>query len=839
MLRAILAGLRGHLRRLVGTTLAVVFGVAFVAGTLIFGDSARAAYAEAFTRTLENVDVVVQPGSAPLTAADLEAVRLLPDVAMAEGRMVEQLALLDPRGRPVTNFGFVGVAISTDGDASLRSYELVGRTPAVGEALLDTDTAERLGYAIGDTVTVVDVAGDRHRYVLVGLIDYGLSRQYSGQSVVGLTASAITSVTGVGVFDELVVHARDGVGTTELVAAVAAAVGDGRRVVTAQQRADELTEDVAGWTEAFRVLLLLFGAVSLVVAAFVIYNTFAVLSALRVRQTALLRCVGATRRQLFGATLLEACVIGLVGGVVGVLLGVGVAHGLVALLNAALDLGIPGRSAVLGPAPVVVGTVLGVVVTVVSAFVPAVRATRTSPLAVLRDQSTGVTGRRRLVARLAVAGLAAALGIGVTIAGYRDADPQTGAVLVVLGGTVVFLGLLIASPAFVGPLTTVVGAVPARLLGAPARLATANARRNPGRTAVTTGALMIGVGLMSAFTVAMSSISVTASRQLAEQYPVDFVVTGVRYGSDETSLPPGYAPAVRARPEFAAVAQVRVVTATVGGADVRIGAVDPAGLGTLVTPPLTEGSLANLRPGTALASRDLAEVSVGTTLTVSGEQSSASVRIVGSASSLAPEIGFLDLLVTWSDLAALAGDVDDVAVLAVAAPGVSPTMARAALDALTDEYPLVSVGSVAELNSETESLVDGLLALVAGLLVITVLISLFGVANTLALSVVERTRESAIVRALGLTRGQLRSTLLVEALLLALVGTLVGLGFGLAYGTVLTRTVLATLDPVVVLPWTWFVGITLLTTVTALVAAVLPARAATRASIVAAMADVG
>ena len=521
--------------------------MAFVAGTLIFGDSARAAYAEAFTRTLANVDVVVQPGSAPLTAADLDAVRLLPDVTMAEGRMVEQLALLDPRGRPVTNFGFVGVAISTDGDASLRSYELVGRPPAVGEALLDTDTAQRLGYAIGDTVTVVDVAGDRHRYVLVGLIDYGLSRQHSGQSVVGLTASAITSVTGVGEFHELVVHARDGVGTTELVAAVAAAVGDGRRVVTAQQRADELTEDVAGWTEAFRVLLLLFGAVSLVVAAFVIYNTFAVLSALRVRQTALLRCVGATRRQLFGATLLEACVIGLVGGVMGVLLGVGVAHGLVALMNSAFDMGIPARSAVLGPVPVVVGTVLGVVVTVVSAFVPAVRATRTSPLAVLRDQSTGVTGRGRLVARLAVAGLAAALGIGVTVAGYRDPDPQTGAVLVVLGGTVAFLGLLIALPAFVGPLTTVVGAVPARLLGAPARLATANARRNPGRTAVTTGALMIGVGLMSAFTVAMSSISVTASRQLAGQYPVDFVVTGVRYGSEETSLPPGYAPAVRAR----------------------------------------------------------------------------------------------------------------------------------------------------------------------------------------------------------------------------------------------------------------------------------------------------
>jgi putative ABC transport system permease protein len=440
------------------------------------------------------------------------------------------------------------------------------------------------------------------------------------------------------------------------------------------------------------------------------------------------------------------------------------------------------------------------------------------------------------VFRWAVAGLVAAVGTGVTVVGYRDPDPETGALLVVLGGTVVFLGVLIASPAFVGPLTTVVG-VPARLFGTPARLATANARRNPGRTAVTAGALMIGVGLMSAFAVVMSSISVTASRQLAEQYPVDFVVTGVRYGDEEPTLPPGYALAARARSEIAAVAQVRVATATVDGTEVRIGAIDPTALGTLVTPPLTEGSLTDLRPGTAIASRELAGVSVGTTLTVMGTHSSASVRIVGSAPALAPGVGYLDLLVTWSDLAALSGQVDDVAVLAVAATGVSPATARAALDDLSDVYPLASVGSVAELNSDQESLLNGLLALVAGLLVITVVISLFGVANTLALSVVERTRESATVRALGLTRGQLRSTLLVEALLLAVVGTLVGLGFGLAYGTLLTRTALATLQPSVVLPWHWFVGIALLTSVTAVLAAVLPARAATRSSIVAAMAE--
>jgi putative ABC transport system permease protein len=849
MLGTVLSDLRAHVRRLLAVTMAVVLGVAFVAATFIFADTSRAAHAEAFTRILKNVDVVVEPDSAPLTAADLERVRRLPEVARAEGRMAEQLALLDPQGRPVTNFGFVGVTISTDSGASLRPYDLVGEAPATGEALLDTDTAERLGYAVGDTITVVDVDGGQHTYPLVGLIDFGLSRQYSGQSVVGLPASAIASLTGVETYDELVVQGQAGVDAADLAVAVSAAVGDGRRVVTAHQRADELTAIAAGWNDAFRILLLLFGAVSLVVAAFVIYNTFAVLSALRIRQTALLRCVGATRGQLFRAALLESAIIGLVGGVAGVALGVGVAQGMVALLNTAFDAGVPVRSAVLSPMTILIGTVLGVAVTVVSAFVPTVRATRTSPLAVLREHSADLRRTRRSVARSALAGFVAAVGVGITVVGYRDPGPELGAILVVLGGTVAFLGVLIASPVFVGPLTTVVGAAlakvaeqritlpPIRSIGIPARLATANARLNPGRVAVTAGALMIGVGLMSAFSVVMSSVSATASRQLAEQFPVDFVVTGVRYDTDETTLPPGYAPAVRARPELGAVAQIRVATATVDGTRVRIGAIDPGGLGTLVTPPLTEGSLADFRSGTAIVSRELADVAVGTTLSVAGDQSSASMRIVGSAPTLAPGIGYLDLLVTWSDLAALAGDVGDVAVLAIAAPDVSPTIARAALDDLTEAYPLVSVGSVADLNSDQESLVNGLLALVAGLLVITVVISLFGIANTVALSVVERTRESATLRALGLTRGQLRSTLLVEALLLAVVGTLVGLGFGLIYGTVLTRTALATLRPSVVLPWHWFIGIALLTSVTAVLAAVLPARGATRASIVAAMAE--
>lgn len=845
MLRTVLANLRAHLGRLAATTLAVVFGVAFVVGTVIFGDTVRQGYADAYARSAVNVDVSVLPADAAETAAGvpaaaLEAVRRLPDVAAADGRMVAPLALLDRAGRPVTNFGRVGYAIAADGDARLRPYDLDGRAPGPGEALLDADSATRLGYQVGDTVVVVDRDGDRHRFSVVGLMDFGVDQRFSGQSVVGLPAAVVTTLTGVDGYEELAIEAREGIDPADLAAAVSAQLGPGVQVVTGEQRRSALIAEAARWLDGFRVFLLLFGAVALVVAAFVIYNTFAVLAAMRIRQTALLRCVGATRGQLFRATLLEAAIVGLVGGAAGILLGIGVAYGLVALLAGPLGVDLAVGAAVVGPAPVVAGLVLGLAVTVASAFVPAIRATRTSPLAALRDLPTEATGRRGRALRTVAASLVGILGIAVTILGARHPDPNAGSALIVLGGVVTFLAVLVAAPLFIGVLCAVISAVPARLFGTPARLATANARANPGRTAITAATLMIGIGLMSVFSVVMSSMSTTAARQIAAQFPVDVVATGIRYGDSDPALPAGYAEALRARPEFSGVAQVRAAFATVDGVEVRVGAVDPAALGTLVTPSMSEGTLADLRPGTAIVSTTrsrLGATPVGTTLSIAGPESTLDVRVVASAVALVPGAANLDLLVVWTDLAELAGETPDVAVLAKTAPGVSAAQSLAALDALADEFPLVSAGSVADLRSDLESAVNGILAVVAGLLAITVVISLFGIANTLALSVVERTRESATVRALGLTRGQLRATLILEALVMATVGALVGLAYGLVYGALLSHQALADMEPVVVVPWAWFAGIVVLVAVTAALAAVLPARRAARASIVAAMVD--
>ncbi|WP_027343744.1 ABC transporter permease [Hamadaea tsunoensis] len=837
MIRTTLAGLRTHLRRLLATAIAVVLGVGFVAGTLIFTATARAGFFDTFARTAKNVDVSVLAGGQRLPLADLDRVRALAGVAAADGRLADSLALLDREGKPVTNFSRAGYAVSTDGDPLLRPFDVVGRVPAGdGEALLDKETAGHQHLVVGDTITVLDRAGARHPLTLVGLLDFGVSKTYSGWSVVGLPAARIAALTGATGYDEIVVRAAAGTDPGKLAGSVRPAVAKGAKVSTGDKRREQLANDATSVATQFSIILLVFGAVSLVVAVFVIYNTFAILLAQRVRETALLRCVGATRGQVFGATVLESAVVGLGGGFLGVLAGVGIAYGLFALLNGVLNAGVPAHSIVLGPAPVLAGLTLGVVVTVLAALLPAVRATRTAPLAALRDLAPLTeTGRVRRIVRLAVAVLFVAAGAAVTVAGHDSADSQAGTFLVVAGGIVAFLGLLVAAPLFVGRLTAAVG-VPVRwIAGTPARVAVANARRNPGRTAATTATLMIAIGLMCLCAVVLASIKATARDQLSGHYPVDYAVTGLSYEDGKRAdLPPEFARSLRARPEFAGVAEVRVLDVRIDGRPARIGAVDAAALGGLITLDMTTGDAGALGTGTVIIPPGTPQPSI--TVTAGGRATS--LRVVGTAKTTIPGSGQLAALVSWDQLTALGAGPADAVVMAKAASGVAPTASRDAIDAVARPFPLAQVNSVADLSSDLDKAVNGLIGLFAGLLGTAVVIALFGVANTLSLSVVERTRESATLRAVGLTRAQLRGTLLVEAVLMGLVGAVVGIAYGMIYGPLVVATAFRAIDPRVVVPWAWLAGLMALAALASCLAAVLPARKAASASIVAALADV-
>lgn len=843
-----LAELRAHPRRLLATALAVVLGVGFLTGTLFVGDTARAAFYDAFARPARHLDAsVLAPTDSAgrvgrhLSAAQAATVAALPEVAAAQARMVAPLALVGANGTPVTNFGEVGAAVSTDGDPRLRGFDLTGQVPvAAAEAVLDRDTAAHQRLRPGDPITVLARDGSRHRYRLTGLVDFGASPQFAGQTVVGLPAREITALSGQTGFTEIVAIARPGVPPDRLAQAVRAALGPGPDVATGDQRRAAIADRASRVADEYVTALSIFAVVSLIVATFVIYNTFAILLAQRVRQIALRRCVGATRSQVFASVLAESTVVGVLAAVVGVAAGYPVALGLMALLNGLLNAGIPTAGLVVTAVPVVVGLAVGILVTVGSALLPAVRATRTAPIAALRDlPGAPVVSTRRRVLRV-VAGLAvAAPGVGLTVAGAGNSDPQAGAFTVMAGGLVTFLALLILLPLGIGPLTAVVGAVPARLFGTPARLAVANARRNPGRTATTTVTLMIAIGLLALGTVVLASVQATADRRLASQFPVDYVLTAVPYGQlSSAALPAGYARALRARGEFSALAEVRVGAVTIDGVAARVAAVHPDALGTLIRPAMATGALGDLRAGTVLlATRrgGAAGRPAGAHVTAGVRGNSRVLTVAGTGDVSIPGAGDLDALLAWDEFAALFGPGEPTVVLAKAAPGVSATASRDVLGSLAATFPLVQVSSVADQSSEVAAAVQGLIILFAGLLGTAVLIALFGVANTLSLSVLERTRESATARALGLTRGQLAVTLLAEALLMGAVGALVGVGYGLLYGRLLVGTLLSAMDATIAVPWAPLAGLVLVAVVAAGLAAVLPARRAARVSIVAAM----
>jgi putative ABC transport system permease protein len=846
MLRTTLAGLRAHKLRLVATAMAIVLGVGFVAGTLIFGDTAKAAMFDEFARSARGVDVIVEPGQEgkPFLYSASDAARGVSGVESVDGRVTAQVPLLNKKGRIVSD-GSPGVGVLTGTVSTMREYDVTeGRVPAAaGEAAIDVSSAKETKYAVGDTITVLDRTMAKRTFRLVGIVSFGTSVNFANIPVVVLGQGDLAALSGRQEYDRLVVHAVPGTDPGDLTKRLASAVPVGSKIISGDTRRRELADDAIGQVDNFVVMLQIFAWIAVIVSAFVIYNTFNILIAQRVREMALLRCVGASRGQLFRSVLVEAAVVGLVGAVLGVGLGLGVAYALFSGIGL-LGMPMPSHALVLTPTPVVVAAVVGVVVTVLSALIPAVRSTRVAPLAALRSVSATAVGTvRGRVALIVLALLVAAGGTYLTFLGQGMTDDKDTALVTLVGGGVLnFLAVLLVSPLFVGPLTAALGYLPGKVFGSPAKLAAANARRNPGRAAATTAALMIGVGLMSASTVLVASAEATATAELVQNYPVDYILEPTYLSNDgldgaesEPVVPVAVADKLRADRTFSGVARVRMTPATLDGSSViPLGTVDPAGQG-VVTPKTVSGSMSQLRPGTLAIEKDEAKRTnkkVGDRVRVTTEEGGDRTLTV-AAIYMGTDTG--RATVTWDDFAALHKATGDSMVLVRNADGVTPERSREHIDRALADYPLVRVGSLADWRDKITGAVNQIIGVVAALLGFAILIALIGIMNTLSLSVFERTQESAMVRALGLTRGQLRGTLLTEALLMALVGAMVGVTFGVAYGWITTKTMFSDNELVMRLPVGQLLGYVALAAVAGVIAAVLPARRATRSSVVSAL----
>jgi len=781
MLTITRTALRANRRRLVAMCSAVVIGVAFLSGTLVFGDTLRAGFDDAFATATSGTDVVVR---AEQTVGDNEIATRPP----LPRDVVEEVAAVDGVDRVAPTIEGAAQIVGSDGTAlggqgpptigsnwievpELNPYELVeGRAPqADDEVVIDRGAAELGGLAVGDRTTV-------HTPAPIEVEVVGIATFDGADSLGGSTLAAFTEdrarelfVAGQDVVSTIVATAEDGVAAEDLAARVDESLPQGLEALTGSELAAEMSESLGeDFLDFFTTFLVAFSAVAVLVATFSIHNTFTVVLAQRLRESALLRAVGATRRQVLGGIAVEAVLVGVLASVVGVLAGLGLAAGLSALFGA-MGFDFPGSGLVVETDSLVIAGVVGMVVTLVAALVPAVRASRTPPLAALRDvaHDTSDTSRLRAVAGTLLVGA----GLAVVLVG------RTSLTAVGVGAGLLVVGTFVISPVIAAPAARVLGALPARLRGGSGALARGNAARNPRRTASTASALLIGVCIVSVFTVFASSLKASLTDTLAGSLTGDVVVQAD--GFSGAGIGPELAHELDELPEVADAVGLSDAPGLIGGEEQLFSAVDPAALAGVAELEVVEGSLEDVTGESVAVSTDMAAEqgwAFGDVVEVTFVDG-AVVPARIAATFDRPEV--VGSVVVPRDLAEQhMNQLRDWLVVVEAAPGTSVADAKAAVAEVAARHGAQEVFDMDGFVESAAGELDALLVVVYALLALSIVIALIGIGNTLSLSIHERTRELGLLRAVGQTRRQLRSMVRWESVMVASFGTVGGVLLG-------------------------------------------------------------
>ena len=838
MLRVTLLGLRYRKGRLALSALAIVLGVAFVAGTLMMTASISQSYSGSFSVGARNVSVAVaeqesadppgQIGGQVLPAAALAAVRAVPGIAAAGGRLGGPASLLGSNGR-LLGPGF-GINVTALNPFTLVSGHLPGKPDEVD---VDESTAADEHFRLGQALRVVDSAGGIRTFYLAGTIDLGVSSEFGNASVTAFQTATAIAVTGQHGYNLVVASAVPGLSQSALAARVSAQLsGQGYEVITGAELATDEASSTAHVSKVLTTGLLIFALISLVVACIVVYNTFNILIAQRSRELALQRCVGASRGQVFGSMLAESVMTGLIASVAGVLTGIAVSWGLLHVVSTHPPL-------VISAAAVTIALATGLLVTVAASVLPARAATRVAPLAALAVAVEPAVTARIGWRRVAVAIASCATGAGLAYAGMNWGS-VTGLVGLAAGGCMCFVALLALGPLIAPPVIAFLGWLPARLTRVTAQLATANARRNPHRVATTTAALTVGITLMTLFSVVVSSAQKSTDAAIDGHYPFDYMVHSTEH---DQPVPPRIVGTLERSPRLALVAAVYQDMATVGRAKVPLGAYSRDALGTAVRPAMVSGSLTAIGPGTAVvdisAMPALHTSLAGTIVVHTPDAGPERLRVVAVYNSGTYQSPLPAVLISAADYLRGYRPSGPDMVVVDAASGVSTATSRAVVTNAIASDPLLEVDTAADYKAQLDHSVDTILEMFAALLGLAILIALFGISSTLTLSVIERTRESALLRALGLTRGQLRRMLLCEAALMAALAAVLGIGLGSAFGLAMVRALSTRANGRILLsvPYTQLALYALISACAGLLAAIMPARRAARTSVVTAMTD--
>lgn len=840
MFRTALTNLAARKARLLTTGAAVVLGVAFMVGTLVLTATIDRSFGRLFAEANAGVDAYVR--SARVTGEGMtsqrarleldlvDTVRSVDGVADAQPTVQGQAQLLGADGETVGTGGGMTLAGNWQGDSALNPFTLsAGRAPdAPREAVIDRATAGRAGLDVGDRTGVLTQAG-RSDVTIVGFADLGGTGGAGEMSYVLFDLATAQELLGSdGRTDGIRVAAEDGVDSSALVARLADLLPGEIEVLTGSELTEEEQGDVGQGLAFLNTFLMAFALISLFVGSFIIHNTFSILVAQRARESALLRAVGATRRQVLGSVLAEATVVGMLASAVGVVVGVAVAAGLKAGMGA-MGIELPADGLVLTPGTVVGAIATGTVVSVVAAVAPARRAAKVAPVAALRGvlvDEEERAGRRLLVGGSITVVGAASMALGLLGGG--------GIAPVGLGVVLVFLGATALGPAIAVPVTRVLGAPITRFGGAPGRIASDNAMRNPRRTAATASALMVGVALVGTITVLAASAKASVEAAVRSSFTGDLVVDAGPMGMW------GFSPEVTARladvPGVQAVTALRGVSAEVDGSPEDLIAMEASTVDDLFDLGAVRGSLAALDGDRIALSEEAADelgADLGDTVTVRfAETGDHHVEVVAIYEKTDVAGDHLIGIATYDRHVATSMDTKAFVRLA---PGADLSTTRAAAEEAVADHPQLRVQDRDEFAGATAAHIDAVLNLVYGLLLLAVLIAVMGIANTLALSVVERTRELGLMRAVGMTRRQVRAAVRWESVLVALLGAAMGLSIGTLFGWSLVQALGEQGLSTFVVPGAQLATITTLAALAGVGAAVVPARRAARLDVLAAV----
>jgi putative ABC transport system permease protein len=834
MIRLSLKELAHRKLRLLSTAFAVVIGVAFMAGTFIFTDTLRSTYDNALADADAGIDSIVRAPSAidvgygepapRIDAAVADQVRQVPGVADVAVRIDGFAQLIDRDGEPVNDleqapaFGLNWIAVD-----ELNPYEIVaGHAPANdGEIVIDKASARDADYQVGDVATVLTQQAPR-QFTVAGIATFGGDDSPAGATAVLFTDAAAQALLSTpGQVDGILATAAPGVSQAQLAQSIRDVVGDGAEVLTGAELVHEDQQSLADEFQPFKVFLMIFALVAVFVGAFIINNTFSITVAQRSKEMAMLRAIGAGRRQVLRMVLAEAVAVGAAASAAGLAAGLAIAKGLKALLTG-FGLDLPDGPLVVHGQGLAISFVIGLAITVLSAWLPARRAGRIAPIAALRDVAVDRSGSSRR--RTAIGTAVTAAGVLALLAGLSGGTTS----LVGLGAVGVFIGVAVLGPVIAGPVAKLLGA-PLKASGVSGDLAVRNAVRNPKRTARTASSLMIGVALVGFFAVFAAS----AKTSIAGSLERDFHGTAsIESGATEAGagLSPDLAETLRHTDGVRTVSPMRTSPATVGDSGtIDLSAFDSTTIGRIWDLGTVQGDLASLGTDGIAVDADTAKDegwTIGSPVTVTFPSGPAQFTVEAIFDNGHEWVGD-----EFVDVAAFSAHVPDQLDTRVFVDGDMAT-----IESVTAAYPSAEVLDEGGFTDKVNAQIDKTLGLVTAMLALAIVIALLGITNTLALSVFERTRELGLLRAVGMSRSQLRSVIRGESMIIAVLGTVLGLGIGIFFGWAMVRALTDQGIDTLSIPVGQLVAVTVVAGFAGALAAILPARRTAKMDVLSALA---